>query len=43
MKKDNTPIDGAEYISLEDAKRLKLPFYEAVAAQRPVRPVALFI
>ena len=35
MKKDNTPIDGAEYISLEDAKRLKLPFYEAVAAGFP--------
>ena len=35
MKKDNTPIDGAEYISLEDAKRLKLPFFEQVAAGFP--------
>jgi DNA polymerase V len=35
MKKDNTPIDGAEYISLEDAKRLKLPFFESVAAGFP--------
>ena len=35
MKKDNTPIDGAEYISLEDAKRLKLPYFEQVAAGFP--------
>ena len=35
MKKDNTPIDGAEYISLEDAKRLKLPLFEQVAAGFP--------
>ena len=24
---DNKLIDGAEYISLEDAKRLKLPYF----------------
>ena len=28
-------IDGAEYISLEDAKRLKLPYFENVAAGFP--------
>ena len=33
--KDNRPIDGAEYISLEDAKRLKLPFFEGLAAGFP--------
>ena len=27
----NKLIDGAEYISLEDAKRLKLPYFEQVA------------
>lgn len=27
---ENKPIDGAEYISLEDAKRLKLPFFEGL-------------
>ena len=27
---DNKPIDGAEYISLEDAKRLKLPYFEQI-------------
>jgi hypothetical protein len=26
---DNKPIDGAEYISLEDAKRLKLPYFRS--------------
>ena len=25
-------IDGADYITLEDAKRLKLPYFEQVAA-----------
>ena len=29
---DNKPIDGAEYITLEDAKRLKLPYIEGLAA-----------
>ena len=28
-------IDGAEYITLEDAKRLKLPYFEGVAAGPP--------
>ena len=28
---ENKLIDGAEYISLEDAKRLKLPYFEQVA------------
>ena len=32
---DNKPIDGAEYISLEDAKRLKLPYFEGLAARYP--------
>ena len=32
---DNKPIDGAEYISLEDAKRLKLPYFEGLAAGYP--------
>ena len=32
---DNKPIDGAEYISLEDAKRLKLPYFEGLAAGFP--------
>jgi DNA polymerase V len=32
---DNNPIDGAEYISLEDAKRLKLPYFEGLAAGFP--------
>ena len=32
---ENKPIDGAEYISLEDAKRLKLPYYEERAAGGP--------
>ncbi len=29
---DNKPIDGAEYITLEDAKRLKLPDFGGLAA-----------
>ena len=33
---DNKPIDGAEYISLEDAKRLKLPYFEGLAAGFPL-------
>ena len=33
--KDNKTIDGAEYIALEDAKRLKLPFFEGLAAGFP--------
>ena len=32
---DDKPIDGAEYISLEDAKRLKLPYFEGLAAGYP--------
>lgn len=35
MMEDNKPVDGAEYISLEDAKRLKLPFFEGLAAGFP--------
>ena len=33
--KDNKPIDGAEYITLEDAKRLKLPYFEGLVAGFP--------
>ena len=33
---ENKLIDGAEYIALEDAKRLKLPFFESVAAGFPM-------
>ena len=29
------PIDRAEYITLEDAKRLKLPYFEGLAAGFP--------
>jgi DNA polymerase V len=32
---EKKPIDRAEYISLEDAKRLKLPFFEGLAAGFP--------
>ena len=32
---DNRPIDGAEFITLEDAKRLKLPFFEGLVAGFP--------
>ena len=32
---DMKPIDGAEYITLEDAKRLKLPYFEGLAAGFP--------
>ena len=32
---ENRPIDGAEYITLEEAKRLKLPYFENVAAGFP--------
>ena len=32
---ENKPIDGAEYITLEDAKRLKLPYFEGAAAGFP--------
>jgi DNA polymerase V len=32
---DNKPIDYAEVITLEDAKRLKLPFFEGLAAGYP--------
>ena len=32
---DNKPIDGAEYITLEDAKRLRLPYFEGLAAGFP--------
>jgi DNA polymerase V len=34
MEKNKT-IDGADYINLEDAKRLKLPFFEGLAAGFP--------
>jgi hypothetical protein len=33
--KEKILIDGAEYISLEEAKRLKLPYFENVAAGFP--------
>lgn len=32
---EKKPIDGAEYISLEEAKRLKLPYFEGAAAGFP--------
>ena len=32
---EKKPIDGAEYITLEDAKRLKLPYFEGLAAGFP--------
>jgi len=32
---DKKPIDGAEYISLKDAKQMKLPFFEGLAAGFP--------
>ena len=32
---EKKPTDGAEYITLEDAKRLKLPFFEGLAAGFP--------
>ena len=32
---EKKPIDGAEYITLEDATRLKLPFFEGLAAGFP--------
>ena len=32
---ENKLIDGADYITLEDAKRLKLPYFEQVAAGFP--------
>lgn len=32
---EKKPTDGAEYISLEDAKRLKLPYFEGLAAGFP--------
>ena len=35
IMEENKLIDGAEYISLEDAKRLKLPFFEGAAAGFP--------
>ena len=35
MMEDDKLIDGADYISLEDAKRLKLPFFEGLAAGFP--------
>ena len=35
IMESNKPIDGAEYISLEDAKRLKLPYFEGLAAGYP--------
>ena len=35
MIEDNKPIDGAEYITLEEAKRLNLPYFEGLAAGFP--------
>ena len=32
---EKKPIDGAEYITLEDVKRLKLPYFEGLAAGFP--------
>ena len=32
---ENNLIDGADYITLEDAKRLKLPYFEGLAAGFP--------
>ena len=32
---EKKPIDGAEYISLEEAKRLKLPSFAGAAAGFP--------
>ena len=32
---EKKPIDGAEYITLEEAKRLKLPYFEGAAAGFP--------
>jgi len=32
---ENKPIDGAEYISLQEAKHLKLPYFEGAAAGSP--------
>ena len=32
---ENKLIDGADYITLEDAKRLKLPYFEGLAAGFP--------
>lgn len=32
---DNKQIDGADYISLEEAKRIKLPFFDGLAAGFP--------
>ena len=31
---ENKLIDGADYITLEDAKRLKLPYFEVLAKLR---------
>ena len=31
---DNKLIDGAEYITLEEAKRLKLPYFEGATFRR---------
>ena len=33
--KDKNQIDSAEYISLEEAKRIRLPFYDGLAAGFP--------
>ena len=35
IMEENKLIDGAEYITLEEAKRLKLPYFEGVAAGFP--------
>jgi len=41
IMEENKLIDGAEYISLEDAKRLKLPFFEGAAAGFPSPAIPL--
>ena len=35
MMEENKTIDSAEYITLEEAKRLKLPYFEGLAAGFP--------
>ena len=35
MMEENKPLDSAEYITLEEAKRLKLPYFEGLAAGFP--------
>ena len=35
MMEENKPLDSAEYITLEETKRLKLPYFEGLAAGFP--------